>query len=589
MMLAGLGALLGVLIGCHAGPDDPAGQAGELSDPVRRENAIANLMRLYTTALAAADGDRSVETITGDDGHERPGPKAIADSSVALLTSTYVDHPEDTRNGQQILDLLLEMQDPRGMPAFLRALDWRAEVTEEHAILAATALGRMQVPDDQKGPAIEALSGALDRVQGSRGVDNRMRIQFIRTLGDLEDRRATPILTKVAARLSEDQNFLINRMAVEQIGRIGDPAAVPAMVKGLYLFAPNAPQMRMNDVAAQALVQIGRPALDPLVETLRGDNEQANRIAQNYINAIRQRDENAAAAMDPRTIVVGEACYAIGQLGFREAIDPILSQVTPLTSMSVRDALSDEADQQILSRAHGCVVSLVSINREASDTARIRDALTATYERIPKYWPPVAPGSGRSQLLVAMQHTFDPGLLEFLYTIARTPEEEVPDLRVLAVRSYAFLANREEAARLRTLIAAEPGPEDGGFRTNFEENAPALDTALECNDDLQCYIGKLGDSNPVVVRKAAYMIARYGRGNEAAINALVEQIDHNDQFVRGDVLYAIDSAATSGSAAAVAEIDRVRGVEEGRSSWNQIKELALAVRARLQARTGNGG
>ena len=38
---------------------------------------------------------------------------------------------------------------------------------------------------------------------------------------------------------------------------------------------------------------------------------------------------------------------------------------------------------------------------------------------------------------------------------------------------------------------------------------------------MSCYIGKLEDDNPLVVRKAAYMIARYGRGNAEAITALV--------------------------------------------------------------------
>jgi len=90
----------------------------------------------------------------------------------------------------------------------------------------------------------------------------------------------------------------------------------------------------------------------------------------------------------------------------------------------------------------------------------------------------------------------------------------------------------------------------------------------------------------MVVRKAAYMIARYGRGNADAIAPLIEHLDHDDTQVRGDVLYAIDWLATSGSAEAVAEIDRIREAEEGRSSWTQVKELAMAVRARLQARTG---
>ncbi|MCC6877434.1 MAG: HEAT repeat domain-containing protein [Sandaracinaceae bacterium] len=586
LVLAALGALLGlVAIGCHADPDDAAGQANELGDGVRRENAIANLSRLYTNALAAASGDRTAETVGQP---ARPGPKAIADASIEQLVNTYLQHPEDSQNGRRIIDLLREMQDPRGLRAFTKALEWRQEVNEEHAISAAQAIERMEVPEDQKGPAIDALSNALDRVQGARGVDNRMRIQFIRALGHLEDRRATPILTKVATRLAEDQNFLINRMAAEELGKLRDPAAIPAMIRGLYLFAPGNPRMRMNDVAAQALVQIGRPALEPLVATLRGQNEEATRTANQYIAAVRQQNAAAAEGMNAQTIVIGEACYALGQLGFREALDPMLEQITPLTRLAERDIAADSFDPEILSRAHGCLVSLVSLTRSDADTPRVREALIQTYQRVPKAWPPAGPGSGRSQLLVAMQHSYDPGLLDTLFGISNTPEDEIPDLRVLAVRSYAYLANGTEAGRLRDMIAREPGPEEGGFRTNFEENSPALVAAGECNEDLQCWIRKLGDSNPVVVRKAAYMIARYGRGNDAAITALIEHIDHRDQFVRGDVLYAIDFIATAGSDPAVQEIDAVRGREEGRSSWNQIRELAMAVRARLQARRSGG-
>src|SRR5690606_168220 len=118
---------------------------------------------------------------------------------------------------------------------------------------------------------------------------------------------------------------------------------------------------------------------------------------------------------------------------------------------------------------------------------------------------------------------------------------------------------------------------------------PALEAATQCGEDVQCYIGKLGDSNAIVVRKAAYMIARYGRGNPQALAALIEHIDHDDVEVRGDVPYAIDWVATRGSPEAVAEIERVRTAEEGRSSWTQIQSLAMAVRARLMARSQNGG
>jgi len=153
---------------------------------------------------------------------------------------------------------------------------------------------------------------------------------------------------------------------------------------------------------------------------------------------------------------------------------------------------------------------------------------------------------------------------------------------VMAARSYAFLASKNDVPRLRAIINAEPA--GGQVRQLFEQSNPALDTAHECDADVQCYITKLGDSNPTVVSKAAYMIGRYGRGNAAALTALIEHIDHANIPVRGDVLYAIDWIATSGSPEAVAAIDRVHEAEDGRSSWNQIKSLAMAVRARLGAR-----
>ncbi len=593
-ILVGLGSALGILIGCHANPDDPAGQAEELADPVRRENAVANLQRLYGDALAAArreagdhpDSDpRQATEVQTDDGRTRPGPKAIVDASIESLVRTYRDHPEDSQNGGRILELLRDMHDVRALPAYVKALDWRAEVSEEHAITAARGIEDLEIPDAQKEELVTALTQALDRVQGSRGVDNRMRIYFLRSMGSLHDRRATPELTKIATRLTEDQNVLINRMAAEELGDLGDPAAIPAMIKALFLFNPQAPVQRMNDVGGQALVQIGQPALDPLLELLRGNNQEANRVAENYIRAVTQRQPDAGALMDARSLVVDEACFALGQLGLRQAIDPMMEHVTPLTQMTVAAATGgEESNRQVYDRALTCTTSLIQINREESDTPRLRQTLIDVYQRIPEEWPPEAPGAMRSQLLAASMHTYDAGLLDFLHGVA-AERDGLPDFRVVAARSYAFLAAQADVARLRTVINAEP--EGGQIRQMFEEMNPALDLAEQCNDNVQCYVGKLTDANPMVVRKAAYMIARYGRGNAAALTALIDQIDNRDVSARGDVLYAIDWVATHGSAEAVAEIDRIREAEEGRSSWTQIEAVAMAVRARLQARSGS--
>ena len=558
LTLCAIGAMLALAIGCHADPNDPAGQAGELSDAVRRENAIANLHRLSPAAGARAAGDRTAQ-----------GPRAVADVTVERLTATYVEHPEDMQNGLRILDLLVEMRDPRSLPALTKALEWRPEVSEEHAIRAARVLQQIELDDAQKGEVVAAISTALRAVRQNRGVDNRMRIEFLRALGTIGDARATPVLEEVLLRQAETQDFLINRLAAEQMGRIADPASAPALIKALYLFGANNPAMRMNDVAGQALVRIGRPALEPLLATLRGENAEANQIAAQYIAAVRQRDAAAAGQMSQQSIISNEASFALGQLGFREAIDPLIAE----TQAGGTGALSP----QDAGRVMGAAIALVSINREESDTQRIRDALLAAYNRVEL--------PSQMQLLVGMQHFMDPGLLPFLLQKAQRPrrvEDEIPDQRVLAYRAYAFLANAEEIAALQALQRSEP---EGITRDAWADFDPMIAATTECNQDLACWQRKLTDSSGLVARKAAYMVARYGRGNAEAIAALVGQLGHSDSEVRGEVLYALDYAASSGSPEAIARIDELGQQEQGRAIWSRTESLARAIQARLQART----
>lgn len=558
LALSAAAALVALALGCHADANDPAGQAGELSDPVRRENAIANIHRLYSDALANAGGDRTAAA-----------PRAIADATVERLSQCYVENPIDVNNGTRILDVLVEMRDPRGLPALIKALDWRAEVSEEHAIRAARVLQQLELDEAQKGEVITAISAALDRVGQNRGVDNRMRIEFVRALGSFRDRRATPALTRVLMRQSEAQNFLINRLAAEQMGHVADPASVADLIKALYLFAPNDPRMRMNDVAAQALVRIGRPALEPLMATLRNENAEANQIATAYINAVRQRAPEAAQQMTPQSVVSNEAAYALGQLGYREAIDLLIAE-------SQAGAGSETLAPPEAARTMGAAIALVSINRSDEDTARIRAALLAVFNRVEL--------PSQMQLLVGMQHFMDPGLLPFFLEKARRPrsaDEEIPDQRILAYRAYAYLANGTEAAQLRTLQGGEP---EGITRDAWSDFDPVLAAAEQCNEDLACWQTKLSDSNAAVVRKAAYMVARYGRGNAGAVAALVAQIGHSDEEVRGEVLYALDYAAVRGSPEAVARIDQLAEQEEGRAIWSHVESLARAIQARLATR-----
>jgi HEAT repeat protein len=536
------------IVGCHADPDDAAGQAGELSDPVRREYALGNLTRLFGKALTEAKSDRTAAPV-----------KAFSDATVDNLVKTYVEHPEDTQNGQLIMSLLFEMREPRSLPALLKALEWRTEVNEEHAVMAARTIAVLNVPADKRTEVTKKLAEALDRVTGKRPVDNRMRIEFLRALGELNDKAASEVLTKVALRQSEEQSFLINNLAVEQIGRLADPDSVPALIEALYLFDPADPRNRLNQAVPAALVRIGRPALDPLLKVLKGENPKSIAQSKAYIEAIRKRAPQIAAAMDPVVETKKEAAYALGVLGFREAIDPLI------------DATDDKDKSVQLAAA----VALATINREPGDTERIRTTMLHVYGEQDKIQ--------RMQMLRAMQHLYDPELQGHFLEVAKAPEEELPDIRVIAFNSFCLLADKQNAQAGTDFLRTDKSP----YASTFEkQNLALLKAATECDNDIACWAKKLDDKDEEIARKATYMLARNGQGNPTAVAALVAKLDHHKEMVRGDVLSALDFVATKGSKEAVAKIEVIRKAEEGRAIWNHVKERALATQAKLMARGG---
>lgn len=540
-------ALAVVLVGCHPNDNDPKGQAGDLNDPVRREYALGRLQSIYSTRLSAAKGDRNEASI-----------KEFADQTWEPLTKAYLEHPEDTQNGLRILSLMNEMRDPRTLPALLKAMEWTAEVSEDHAVTAALTMTEIDIPPDKRGDVVDAVGKALLRVDGARGADNRMRKSFIEVLGKLKDKRASETLTKVALKRDASQNFLFNILAAQQLVAIADPSTIPTFIKALYWFDVNNPAMRMNDVATSGLVAIGRPALEPVLKLLRGEDEEANGIVKLYIEAIKQKDAEAARKLNARAIISTEATFTLGKLGFRDALQPLIAE-------------SKESDP---TRAMGAALALVSIVRKPEDTPVIVEALTKTYGALDM--------QQRPQLLVAMRHLYAPELMPFLLNTAKTKSKEMGSdaARLYAFQGYALLANKGEMEQIKPVFE-----KDEMLKAQLADHAVLFAAAAACDSSVECWTGKLKDNDKLVLRKASSMLARYGRGNDAAIHALVQLFSHRDLEVRNEALGAVDAIAVKGSKEAVDKIDELETVEGGRSIWNNFKREALPTRSRLQLRT----
>jgi len=549
--------------GCHASPDDPAGQAKELSDPVRRENAVANIQRLYAKALADNEGNRDAAPV-----------QAITDATVGPLTQTYIDHPEDNQNRAAIMELLAEMRDPRAIPAFIEALDWRPEVNEEQAVRAAQTIRLMDVPDDQVEPIVKKMSAALDRVTGQRGADRRMMKSFTETLGDLGHPAATDALARVAMRQSENQMFLFNILATQELGQLEDPDALPVLIKGLFLADPTNPSMRMDDVATQGLVRLGKPAIDPLLVVLRGENEEVNAIVDQQIEHMRQKAKGRQSLPSRESLLSYGATYALGSLGYTEAMEPLLAETR-----------SEDPDR----RVYGAI-AMVQLNTDDEEQRKtIAEALKRVYEEVPEaeYGKQE---TTRAQLLANMRHLYDASFLPF-YLEKAQDEDSLDDLRLEALRSFVFLANAEEVTAAEPLVEelSKEGPgRPEVLAAEFAKLSPAVALAKECDEDLVCYEKKIAEGEDVEMQKAAYMIGRLGRGDAEAIDALVAHLDHKDVQVRLAALHALDKIAVGGAPEAVAKIEELREREEGRSIWTSFKREALPTLARLESRQSSG-
>lgn len=547
----GYGTLGTAVFGCHASPDDPAGQAKELSDPVRRRNAIANIQRLYSNALAAADGDRN---------HE--GVKKIVDVTAEPLAQAYVKHPEDVGAGEEMLALLEEMRDLRALPAAQKALSWRPG-TEPHAVRAAKIIRRIDIPPGEVKKTADALGAAVTKVRQSKPDDNRLRREAILALGKLADPSAHPHLIKIMERQAEHQDFLFNRLAAQQYAEtVTDPDAVPVLIRALFAFDGARPQIQLEDVARSGLVRLGPAAVGPLLALLKGQNAEAKAQAQAFVTAL---EAMGIGGFSADRLLKERAAATLGDIGAQTAYAPLLAI-----------AQNKEAEPTVRWEA-ACALAKFDVAAEAPRGTRrqvMKDVFLAS------------PLEHRPRLIHAMKRSYDPGFLPFLLDIAKNRETH-PDLRLLSASVVAQVANKAEAKAVRGLIASEPTGEEGGYKHKFKEHEPLLDLAEACDRDVSCWTKKLAEGDdPNALMKAASMLARLGRGNGASLEALVKRLDFPHVGVRVAVLRAIDRVATEGSPEALAVLERLEVAEESTKIWNDFAQQALVTRARLAARGG---
>ena len=148
-------------------------------------------------------------------------------------------------------------------------------------------------------------------------------------LGRMRDSCAVEALIQ-ASKDSEDS---VRSFSGWALGQIGDPRAIDPLIRILDFNDP-------NNYAADALVKIGEPAVEPLIQALTDPNAVVRSYVAFSLGQI--GDQRAVQGLikalnDQNDVVRSEAAHALGRIGDPSAIEP-LSRALEDTHRDVRSA-----------------------------------------------------------------------------------------------------------------------------------------------------------------------------------------------------------------------------------------------------------
>jgi HEAT repeat protein len=179
---------------------------------------------------------------------------------------------------------------------------------------------------------------------------------------------------EVLAKALEDKAYQVRVVAAVALGRLRASESVPALVAVLSDSSVNAQQ-----AAAQALAQIGDPAVPTLLDALIGRDQSARRWAAEALGSI--GDESVAQQLvqrltDQNVEVQRAAVTALGDLKSSRAIQPLLNV---LDSDNVDLA---RAAAEALGKIKGVVVVQPLARALGSASADVRAAAAASLQQI---------------------------------------------------------------------------------------------------------------------------------------------------------------------------------------------------------------
>jgi HEAT repeat protein len=476
-------AVIGVGVGCEGDANDPMTWAKQIKNLRTQKEALDH--------LANMDVEKA-----------RP--------AVPALMELY----QDTHRPEH-LEALARYLDPRTKPIMIEALEY-SDDDFDRATIAAGVLGEMKAAD-----AVDPLIKAAEKPLPIKSRANSTRIAAIRALVKIGDKKAVPSLMKILTTSADDQDFLLNQKAALGLAELRDPQSIPALIKGLFMTGRGT---TIFQECRLALVRIGAPAVDPLIQLLDEKNGEIQEMA-------------AKLKFDEATpgVVPHKAAILLGDLRAKKSVPRLIARLHA-------KAKGDEHRSALI--ALGYIAEPSGVD---AILAVLKDGKAEPVER----------SSAADALYLSGDRRAVPALLDIAKNgYVTVGGEKASDLRASAAIALARIAGKETFEQFKSICDKESAAQ-GVFGMALDR----MIVAKECDQDLSCYGKKLLDPSWTRAEKAAFAIGFSGNAKQgiplllAALKPIASMTQ--DRFpVHQAMLFALARLGTKECTSCIEKLDK---------------------------------
>jgi HEAT repeat protein len=378
---------------------------------------------------------------------------------------------KDTKRPEH-LEALARYLDPQTKPIMIEALDY-TEDDFDRATIAAGVLGDMKDPE-----GVAPLIKAAEKELPVKSRANNARIAAMRALVKIGDKRAVPTLMKILTTSADDQDFLLNQKAALGLAEFRDPQAIPALIKGLFMTGRGT---GIFQECRLALVRIGAPAVDPMIQLLNEKNADIQDMAAKLKFEAPPPDGTPG-------VVPHKAAIILGDLRAKKAVPALAARLR-------LKARGDEHRSALI--ALGYIASPAAVEAILAD---LKDTKADPAER----------ASAADALYLSGDRRAVPMLLELAKSGYVMHEgQKASDLRASSAIALARIAGKETYEPFKTLADKETA-----VAGVFGSALARMQVANECGQDVACYGKKLNDPAWERSEKAAFAIAFSGNAKQ---------------------------------------------------------------------------